>query len=248
MSLNVWERWYYNDQLSCNGQLPWPSAYVLTICSPEMSPDLPPQDTSLFASPQSRANRLASIAEDDDALSLSQRREGAPQSIDLKTTQFDHAKRRSSVTFADDDESPSSLRIEEITPSTSKGDASPAPDSYRVEAGHTPLRAPQAPTSPPAGALATDGISDTPTRNNTDINNFLTESREDDDHALKGPLKLPELPSQPGNDNFTLDALNKRLEQIKQQPSEATPMVFKQPSPGLVSPVDDGFSPKTIPE
>ena len=96
-----------------------------------------------------------------------------------------------------------------------------------------------------------DGIEDTPTRNNTHINNYLTRSNdEEEDRALKGPLNMPELPHVPGETNFTFDMLSKRLEQIEKSPDTeaAKPMVFAQPSPGLASPTEeknfDGISPK----
>ena len=84
-----------------------------------------------------------------------------------------------------------------------------------------------------------DGIEDTPTRNNTHINAFLTKDNENDgDRALSGPLNMPELPSRPTETNFTLEMLSKRLEQLEQHPDQqvSKPMVFAQPSPGLASP------------
>jgi hypothetical protein len=98
--------------------------------------------------------------------------------------------------------------------------------------------------------MSMDGIEDTPTRNNTHINTFLTRSNdEDSEKELKGPLNMPELPHVPSNSNFTFDMLSKRLEQIEQHPeeAEAKPMVFAEPSPGLASPAerDSNLSPKT---
>ena len=101
-------------------------------------------------------------------------------------------------------------------------------------AGHTPMKAPRPPT-PPA-EIALDGIDDTPTRHNTHINNLLTQSNdEDEDKELKGPLNMPELPHMPGETNFTMDMLSKKLEKIAQSPDEKSskPMVFATPSPGL---------------
>jgi hypothetical protein len=87
--------------------------------------------------------------------------------------------------------------------------------------------------------MVLDGVEDTPTRNNTHINAFLTRSNdEEEDVALKGPLNMPELPNQPNETNFTLDALSKRLERIEQNPEEGRPMVFAEPTPGLASPTD----------
>ncbi len=85
-----------------------------------------------------------------------------------------------------------------------------------------------------------DGIEDTPTRNNTYINNYLVRSNdEEEDKELKGPLNMPELPHVPSESNFTFEMLSKKLEQIEKDPDSAKPMVFKQPSPGLASPVEE---------
>lgn len=84
-----------------------------------------------------------------------------------------------------------------------------------------------------------DGIEDTPTRNNTQINTLLSQSNEEDeDVQLKGPLNMPELPNEPDETNFTLDMLSKKLEKIQSNPEESKPMVFAQPSPGLASPAE----------
>lgn len=47
---------------------------------------------------------------------------------------------------------------------------------------------------------------------------------------------MPELPNEPSQANFTLEALSQRLERIVSHPEEAKPMVFSQPTPGLASP------------
>lgn len=98
--------------------------------------------------------------------------------------------------------------------------------------------------------MAVDGVEDTPTRYNTHINAFLTESRdEDNDKALSGPLNMPELPNAPSDEQFTVDMLSKRLEQISQHPDDdGRPLVFKQKSPGLASPAEpdqETISPKS---
>ncbi len=85
-----------------------------------------------------------------------------------------------------------------------------------------------------------DGIEDTPTRTNTALNNFLTKSNdEDEEKELKGPLNMPELPNSPDASNFTFEALSKRLEQIERNPDEGRPVIFNQPSPGMVSPANE---------
>ncbi|TKA65164.1 hypothetical protein B0A55_09664 [Friedmanniomyces simplex] len=125
-----------------------------------------------------------------------------------------------------------------ISPPTTARTLSPLPPNNRILAGHTPLKAPRPPT-PPSNNVALDGFEDTPTRNNTQINLFLTRSQEgDEDVPLKGPLSMPELPNNPEESNFTLEALSKRLEQVAKSPDEARPMVFAQKSPGLASPAE----------
>ena len=105
-------------------------------------------------------------------------------------------------------------------------------------AGHTPLKATRPPT-PPLQKMSVDGIEDTPTRNNTHLNAFLSQSTpEDEDKELKGPLSMPELPNQPDETNFTLEALSQRLERIVSHPDEAKPMIFSTPTPGLASPAE----------
>ena len=225
--------------------------------SPAKSPVLSPFSGSNFTSPQSKATsnslRLPSIAEDESIQSLSQRREGAPQSIDLSssTSAFngERTQREGSVSFAET--TPTAVKIDEIPsspPQTSKA-LSPPPYNYRMDAGHTPLKAPRPPT-PPNNSMSMDGIEDIPTRNNTHINAFLTRSNdEDEDKELKGPLNMPELPNCPDEANFTFEMLSRRLEQIENHPEDAKPMLFAQPSPGLASPAeraDQEFSPKTV--
>ena len=115
---------------------------------------------------------------------------------------------------------------------------SPVPFGNRVMAGHTPMKAARRP-SPPVQGLAIDGSEDTPTRTNTHLNLYLTQSNDDDnDLALKGPLNMPALPNQPGEANFTFEALAKRLEQIEQHPEKALPTIYAVPSPGMLTPAD----------
>lgn len=240
--------------------------------SPAKSPILSPfsngSNGSAYASPNSKAmaiansNRLPSIAEDERFQSLSQRRENAPQSIHIPAS--NHSERKGSVGFSTEDKTPTApIKVEEIPispPQTAKN-LSPPPYNYRMDAGHTPIREFRPPTPPPQKAFTMDGIEDTPTRNNTHINAFLTRSNdEEEDKELKGPLNMPELPHQAGEENFTFEMLSKKLEQIEKNPQAETakPMVFAQPSPGLASPAERAgpsppkqnegiISPKTVP-
>ena len=215
--------------------------------SPAKSPVLSPTSTSAFTSPQSRPiAKMPSIAEDDGSISLSQRRENAPPSIDLSGSSQTYG-RKGSVAFAE--ETPTAVKVEEI-PQPAAGHLSPHPFNNRMEAGHTPMK------SPP-NSMAMDGMEDTPTRNNTHLNNYFSmqQSQDDDngDDSLTGPLNLPELPHKPDETNFTLDALSKKLHQIEVHPERGRPMVFNQKSPGLASPVsesaeDSHTSPKTVPK
>jgi hypothetical protein len=187
---------------------------------------------------------LPSIQEDENTSPLSRRRTGAPQSIDIsgihnkRETEQEQKNREASVAF---EAAASELIVEEIPispPRTAKA-LSPPPFNFRMEAGHTPLKAPRPPTPPPQ-KMSMDGIEDTPTRNNTHINTYLTRSNdEDEDRELKGPLNMPELPHVPDDANFTFDMLAKKLEKLEKDPESAKPMVFKQPSPGLASPVEE---------
>lgn len=201
-------------------------------------------------------SRLPSIQEDENTSPLNRRRSGAPQSIDIPSTnsqektEKEHENRENSVAF---EAAASELIVEEIPtspPETAKA-LSPPPFHYRMEAGHTPLKAPRPPTPPPKNSMTMDGIEDTPTRNNTHINSYLTRSNdEDEDRELTGPLNMPELPHVPGDSNFTFDMLSRKLEQAEQNPELAKPMIFKTPSPGLASPVEeekrfDELSPKS---
>jgi hypothetical protein len=128
------------------------------------------------------------------------------------------------------------IMVEEIpiSPPTTAMALSPLPPAYRADAGHTPLKRP--PTPPPQ-KMTMDGIEDTPTRNNTHINTLLTRSDdEEQDVPLKGPLSMPELPNNPDEANFTLEALSKRLEQVARSPEASRPTIFAEPSPGMLSP------------
>jgi len=217
--------------------------------SPAKSPILSPTtgapnftNGGSITSPQFRVARdtprLPSIAEDENTQPLAVRRGIAPTSIDLLGRHGERpsrSQRGSAVSFNGD------MMIDEVPispPSTARA-LSPLPPNNRVLAGHTPLKAPPRPTSPPVDGLMLDGPEDTPTRHNTHINVLLTKSNEDEeDVPLKGPLSMPELPNQPDESNFTLEALSRRLEQVACSPEKARPAIFAQPSPGMVSPAE----------
>ncbi|KAK4962890.1 hypothetical protein LTR10_000517 [Elasticomyces elasticus] len=223
--------------------------------SPAKSPILSPSNGNANASsnfgsltsPQSQrssnAQRLPSIAEDENTLPLAARREGAPRSIDFLggSERASRSHRGSNVSFDGND-----VMVDEvpISPPTTARNLSPLPPNNRALAGHTPLRAPRAPTPPISNML--DGSEDTPTRHNTNINLYLVRSQEgEEDVPLKGPLSLPELPNKPEDSHFTLEALSRRLEQVARSPEEARPMVFAQKSPGLASPAEPADSDPT---
>ena len=207
--------------------------------------------SSLTSPPTSRlvssSIRLPSIAEDENVeprFTLSQRREGAPSAIDIPiidtvASSLNLKPRNNSVvSFADDN-----LKVEEIPCHSPWSAASPIPSEYRAHAGHTPVKTPARPLTPSLG------IEDTPTKSNTQINASLAKSDdEDEDPALTGPLSMPELPNQPGEHNFTEEALIKRLEHIAQSPGteEARPLIFATPTPGLATPEAEDGSPRAI--
>lgn len=218
-----------------------------------MSPSNGGSITSPPTARLSSANhRLPSIAEDENTQPLSKRREGAPSSIQIPlidTVAGSHKPRTNSVvSFADE-----SNKVDEI-PCLSPGSLralSPVPDEYKAHAGHTPIKTPARPFTPPHN-MGLAEIDDTPTKNNTHLNSFLAKSNdEEEDPALTGPLSMPELPNQPGEHNFTEEMLCKRLERIAQSPGteESRPLIFATPSPGLASPRSGGVegSPKSIP-
>lgn len=217
---------------------------------------LPSNGGNITSPPSSRLSsvnpRLPSIAEDENIEPLSKRREGAPTSIQIPIIDTvagsQKGRTNSVVSFADE-----STTVEEI-PCLSPGSMqalSPVPDEYKAHAGHTPIKTPARPLTPPPKNMTLTDIDDTPTKNNTHINSFLVKSNdEEEDPALTGPLSMPELPNQPGEHNFTEEMLCKRLERIAQSPGteESRPLIFATPSPGLVSPRSGGLegSPKSV--
>lgn len=214
--------------------------------SPAKSPIISPNNGGAVTSPPgsrltSGNHRLPSIAEDENMEPLSKRREGAPSSIsipliDTVAGSSQKPRNNSVVSFADD-----SLKVEEI-PSLSPNSLralSPIPDEHKAHAGHTPIKTPARPRTPPPQNMTLTDIDDTPTKNNTHLNALLAQSNDsDEDPSLSGPLSMPELPNQPGEHNFTEEMLCKRLEKIAQSPGteESRPLVFSQPSPGLATP------------
>ncbi|KAM0716626.1 hypothetical protein Q7P37_008071 [Cladosporium fusiforme] len=225
--------------------------------SPAKSPTMSPSNGGSITSPptsrlSSVNHRLPSIAEDENIEPLSRRRQGAPTTIQIPlidTVAGSQKERTNSVvSFADEN-----MTVEEI-PCLSPGSLralSPIPDEYKAHAGHTPIKAPARPSTPPPKNMTLADIDDTPTKHNTHINTFLVRSNdEEEDPALTGPLSMPELPNQPGEHNFTEEMLCKRLEKIAQSPGteESRPLIFATPSPGLVSPRNGWLegSPKSV--
>jgi len=117
------------------------------------------------------------------------------------------------------------------SPPQSRAKLSPPPLKYRHLAGHTPLRGSIAGPISPALSTFSEHV-DTPTRSNTTLNETLT-ANDPDDRPLKGPLMMPELPNQPGEENFTMSMLEAKLQDMVEHPEESEPMVMKSPSPGL---------------
>lgn len=185
---------------------------------------------------------LPTIVEDENIQPLAARREGAPHSIMLPRElnslgDEPHDRTTSAVSFMNAE----GLRVEEIPNPPRSAGLSPPPPVNRLLAGHTPIKAPRRPTPPPERSLSMDGIEDTPTRYNTQVNAYyLTLSDEEEDVPLKGPLNMPELPHNPGESNFTLEAFAQRLQEIHDNPTEekSKPLVYAKPSPGLASPAD----------
>ncbi|KAK6440974.1 hypothetical protein LTR95_002797 [Oleoguttula sp. CCFEE 5521] len=218
--------------------------------SPAKSPVLAPTSDAGIASPNSRSlnigQGLPTIVEDENCEPFSKRRRGAPSSIDIPyiaPPSNERLRHNSVFAFSEN----GSLIVEEIpgSPRSSIDKLSPIPSEHRVLAGHTPLKAPPRPPTPPPRNRSGDDIEDTPTRNNTHINAFLVRSRDkEQDVELTGPLNMPELPNKPGEHNFTEEALRRRLEHIAQSPEseESRPMIFAQPTPGTATPEETSGS------
>jgi hypothetical protein len=228
--------------------------------SPAKSPTMSPNNGSnnVTSPPTSRLAsatlRLPSIAEDENVeprTTLSKRREGAPcaieiPSIDTVAGAIRKPRNNSVVSFSDEH-----LKIEEIPCSSPRSmmSASPIPEEYKVHAGHTPNKTPARPLTPLAIDMASSGIEETPTKHNTQTNaTIASRDSEDEDHALTGPLSMPELPNQPGEHNFTEEMLIKRLNHIAQSPGteRSRPLIFSTPTPGLATPEASDCSPKVM--
>jgi len=73
-------------------------------------------------------------------------------------------------------------------------------------------------------------LANTPTKANTKLNSALSRETsmedEEEDHPLRGPLNMPELPSTPGEDHFTMDMLTARLRAIEEHPEENEPLAL----------------------
>jgi len=117
-----------------------------------------------------------------------------------------------------------------MTPPATRNTLSPPPAEYRTNAGHTPLKVPARPLAlhSPARSTFSEPSTDTPTRNNTELNANLADE-EDEDGALKGPLHMPELPTTPSDaeENFTIHALTARLRHIEEHPEENEPLALQ---------------------
>ena len=86
-----------------------------------------------------------------------------------------------------------------------------------------------------------DRTTDTPTKSNTK-QNILEAQRnglDDEDRPLKGPLFMPELPNQLGDEHFSLDALCARLKYIEDDPDENQPLVLRKSGADYYSDSDD---------
>ncbi|KAG8624262.1 hypothetical protein KVT40_007329 [Elsinoe batatas] len=173
------------------------------------------------------SSRLPSIAE-HDASSREERkvsfikREAAPKFIDIQPKSvLDSLVDELEVQADLDDEQPPS-------PPATRQVLSPPPPEYRRDAGHTPLRLPSRPQSSDStnrGSLLFEALEATPTRRNTARNKSML-SDDEEDICLAGPLRLPELPSKPSSENFTMDALTARLQYIEEHPDESQPLVL----------------------
>ena len=123
-----------------------------------------------------------------------------------------------------------------VSPPATRNPISPLPVANRHLAGHTPLKAPDRSAfaaSPLASSMSEVQDEDDETRSNTERNILLAQhdGSLDGDSPLKGPLHMPELPNMPGAENFTLESLSARLQDIVEHPDDNEPMVLRTPSP-----------------
>lgn len=116
------------------------------------------------------------------------------------------------------------------SPPVTRQTLSPPPLANRHLAGHTPLKAPRPGEFSPAMSVLSEKLSDTPTRSNTLLNESMADG-VDEDRPLKGPLHMPSLPCNPGQENFTMDMLDAKLQDIVEHPDENQPIVLKAHNP-----------------
>ncbi|KAF4553230.1 Hypothetical protein D9617_7g029570 [Elsinoe fawcettii] len=202
--------------------------------SPVISPFVKSGSTATHAttsthrtSNASAASRLPSIAEHDASPQQERKvsflqRDAAPTFIDIRPRSvIDTVGDELEVQADPEDELPAS-------PPATRQILSPPPPEYRKNAGHTPLRIPSRPESSDSTnrtSLFLEALEATPTRRNTARNKSMV-SDDDEDIALSGPLRLPELPSKPSSENFTMDALTARLQYIEEHPDENQPLAL----------------------
>ncbi|KAG9649965.1 hypothetical protein KCU86_g17376, partial [Aureobasidium melanogenum] len=204
--------------------------------SPARSPAISPQNGVKPASSQ-----LPSIAEvDTSRLSPEMprvKRDAAPVHIDIPTladaSVFDSDAPLTEVLHGDLPASPPATR----------NILSPPPPANLRHAGHTPLKAPRPGEFSPALSTRSDKLADTPTRTNTLMNEVMSQD-DGADESLKGPLHMPSLPCNPGAENFTVDMLSAKLQDISEHPEENQPIVLQSTNlvldePSEASPVPD---------
>ncbi|KAF2150497.1 hypothetical protein K461DRAFT_269940 [Myriangium duriaei CBS 260.36] len=187
--------------------------------SPSKSPEMTPSTNGVHAHApaqrtSSNSSRLPSIAEHDanpvQGRKASFKRDNAPRHINIPP------EPSVQVNVIPDVEDP-------LSPPATGQILSPPPPEYLRNAGHTPIRIASRPTSSHSQGQAE--LDDTPTRRNT-ARNLALPNEVDDDPGLSGPLRLPELPTTPGDENFTIDALTARLQYIEEHPDESEPLAL----------------------
>lgn len=227
--------------------------------SPARSPLISPSSGHSYTSPSHRSSnplsRLASIAEDatpshpspDKTRVSFLKREAAPVHIELPSA----LGLDGSVALDSGIASEILTEIPASPPQSRVGRLSPPPLANRHLAGHTPLKAPALPgdASPSTNSLS-DKLADTPTRSNTHQNTMLAATNgseeEDEDRALTGPLNMPELPNVPGEINFTMEMLDRKLKDVEEHPESNRPLVMQVPSPGLYREGEDYLDEKVL--
>ncbi|PSK34939.1 hypothetical protein B9Z65_1522 [Elsinoe australis] len=211
--------------------------------SPARSPVISPfgNGNSTFTAPQHRGSsasatsRLPSIAEHDASPREEKKvsfikRDSAPKHISMPTSMPSNIPAKSVLdTFEDELEVKADME-DDLPPSppATRQVLSPPPPEYRRDAGHTPLRMPSRPVSSDSatrGSAFLDTLEVTPTRVNTERNRTMSQDSEDD-IALSGPLRLPELPGKPTSENFTMEALTAKLQYIGEHPDENQPLAL----------------------